>query len=382
MKTDVLNTGRYWRELQETNDSLIVLDSNCLIVSCNEKAKRTLLQSHSDSDRPFPLDGFLLELNHRVFRLSEFKNVIGKTIKLVLIPSHGDAYRVNILVEAFSLLGQQCYSLLIQKDSAELDVDSLSSSCPMAKALNADLKKNLLELYYQPQINTSDNRLYGVEVLTRWNSKEFGQVAPDTFIAVAENFGFIAELDLWVFRQACQQLAVWRKQNIGVPRVAVNFSPFSFHYPNLKNIIQTILNDNDISADNLVIEVTENRKVKSADLFINIIRDLHSMGINISLDDFGTGYSNFKRLLSFPVSQLKLDRIFVSALPNGFSKELSEAVLFISKKIGAVLIAEGVETQEQFYYLKNIGYEVVQGYFFCQPLSKENLERWLVNKRF
>jgi EAL domain-containing protein (putative c-di-GMP-specific phosphodiesterase class I) len=123
--------------------------------------------------------------------------------------------------------------------------------------------------------------------------------------------------------------------------------------------------------------VTENKEVVSAYQSADVIHDLYLMGIHISLDDFGAGYSNLKRLLKFPVSQLKLDRSFVMGLPQTISKDLSETVLGISQKIGAVSIAEGVETESQFFLLKEMGYEVIQGYFFARPLSRVHFEEWL-----
>ncbi|SBS27339.1 Oxygen sensor protein DosP [Marinomonas spartinae] len=377
MKKDDSNVELNSSELQESNDSLIVLDSNDLIVSYNDKAKKLLLLPHLSVDKPTLLECFWFELDMRVFHLSEFKRFTGKTIKLMLVSSGSDAYHVSASVEAFHLLGERYFSLRIKEDSDELGRGRGVSSYLMAKALNADLQKDLLELYYQPQINTLDGRLYGLEVLIRWNSREFGQIAPDEFVALAENFGFIAELDLWVLRNACQQLAMWRKQKIDIPRLAVNFSPISFDYLNVRDIIRFVLSDNGISSSSLVIELTENKKIQTMDAFVNTIRAIHLMGVGISLDDFGVGYSNLKRLLKFPVSQLKLDRVFVTGLPGKISKDLSESILSISHKIGAVSIAEGVETQEQFDCLKRMGYEVIQGYFFCPPLSKMKLERWL-----
>ncbi|MBU2021593.1 MAG: EAL domain-containing protein [Gammaproteobacteria bacterium] len=382
MKTDSLNTERDWQELQETNSRFIVLDSNDLIVSCNDKVKHARLDLHREDI--LPSDCFWLDADQRTFCFSEFKKIAGKEIKLLFMPNGSEARRVKVLVEAFQLFNQQYYSLLIQDEHVEFIQDEYvefdqGKTHPfygLAQALSADLKNSLLELHYQPQINTVDNSLYGVEVLARWTSDEFGSVTPDRFVALAEEFGLIAELDLWVLRQSCQQLASWRDRGIHIPMIAVNFSPLSFNYPSLKNEIQALLDQTGLLASSLVIEVTESKKIKTSDLFIDAINDLHSIGVIISLDDFGTGYSNLKRLLKFPVSQLKLDRAFVSDLPNKLSKELSAVVLSISKKIGAVAIAEGVETQQQLSCLKSMGYEVVQGYIFSPPLSKSELEHW------
>ncbi|WP_339720493.1 EAL domain-containing protein [Marinomonas primoryensis] len=382
MITDSLNFGRDWGQLQETNDSLIVLDGKDLIVSCNELAQKTLFNANNYTEVTFLFDSFWLEAEKRVFYLSEFRSIVGKTITLLLRSIDREYYRVDVCVEAFSFLDQSLLSLTIQKSRAQISADGFedarfSKTSLMAKALSEDLSNSMLELHYQPQINALDCRLYGVEVLSRWTSKAFGCVPPDDFIAIAEGFGLIATLDLWVLRQACQQLADWRKRNIEVPLIAVNFSPATFDFPDLKNTIQTTLKENNLLPSDLVLEVTENKEVVSAYQSADVIHDLYLMGIHISLDDFGVGYSNLKRLLKFPVSQLKLDRSFVMGLPQTISKDLSETVLGISQKIGAVSIAEGVETESQFFLLKEMGYEVIQGYFFARPLSRVHFEEWL-----
>lgn len=380
MKVDSLNIERDRGELQETNDSFIVLDGNGLIVSCNDQAKKTLFSPDLDISTTLPFDCFWLEAEQRTVHFSEFKKLVGKKIKLLFRPNRYERYRVNVLVEAFCFLSQSFCSLTIQNESDVFDANHFSRSSLMAQALREDLKNNRLELHYQPQINTLDHSLYGVEVLARWTSQEFGHVAPDDFIAIAEEFGFIGTLDLWILRQACQQLADWRKQHICLPLIAVNFSPLTFHSPDLINSIQLILKQNGMLPSDLVLEVTENKRIVQGDQRTSVINDLYSMGIHVSLDDFGTGHSNFKRLLKFPVSQLKLDRSFVMGLPGALFKELSETIFSISQKVGAVSIAEGVETEPQLDALKAMGYEVVQGYFFSPPLSKMDFEGWFFSK--
>jgi EAL domain-containing protein (putative c-di-GMP-specific phosphodiesterase class I) len=381
VKTDSLNTERDWQELQETNSLFIVLDSNGLIVSCNDKAQKMLsnLSFCLDNSVSLPEVFFRLGVNLHAFHVHEFKGVVGKTIELFFMPNHRDGQNVAVSVETFYLSSQQYYSLTIRDAPLLSDAGNISQSHQMAEALRADLKSDLLELHYQPQINAVDSSLYGVEVLARWTNQQLGQIAPDDFIALAEEHGFIAELDLWVLRHACQQLANWRRSNIHIPIIAVNFSVLTFSYPNLKCVIQSILDENGILASDLMLEIIESKKIKPSDPFVNAIKELYSIGINISLDDFGTGYSNLKRLLKFPISQLKLDRTFVCSLPSQLSKELSSMVFSISKNIGVVAVAEGVETEEQFFYLKTIGYEVIQGYFFSPPLSTEGLESWIKN---
>jgi hypothetical protein len=233
VKTDSLNTERDWQELQETNSLFIVLDSNGLIVSCNDKAQKMLsnLSFCLDNSVSLPEVFFRLGVNLHAFHVHEFKGVVGKTIELFFMPNHRDGQNVAVSVETFYLSGQQYYSLTIRDAPLLSDAGNIPQSHQMAEALRADLKSDLLELHYQPQINAVDSSLYGVEVLARWTNQQLGQIAPDDFIALAEEHGFIAELDLWVLRHACQQLANWRRSNIHIPIIAVNFSVLTFSYP-------------------------------------------------------------------------------------------------------------------------------------------------------
>lgn len=383
MRTDGLNTGRDRLELQETNSCFIVLDGNDLIVSCNHSEKYAYFSDkvHKVSS----LDCFWLDSDQCAFHFSEFKKIVGKEIKLLYMPSDHEAYSVKVMVEAFQLLDRQYYSLFIQDDQTETNLENINLSYQMARVLSADLKSNSLELNYQPQINIADNSLYGVEALARWTSKKFGRVAPDDFIALAEEFGLIAELDLWVLRQACKQFLMWRELNIHVPIIAVNFSPLTLNSPNLAETVQVILAENALLPSDLVIEVTENKSINSSPCFVDTIARIHATGVTISLDDFGTGYSNLKRLLKFPVSQLKLDRVFVDGLSTGrsseVSKELSKVVLSLSKKMHATAIAEGVETQQQLSYLSSMGYKVIQGYIFSPPLPQLEFEHWCSKRK-
>ncbi|PYF83997.1 EAL domain-containing protein (putative c-di-GMP-specific phosphodiesterase class I) [Marinomonas alcarazii] len=291
-----------------------------------------------------------------------------------------NTHKVKMWVNAFWLLGKHYYSLFFQKRFVEPEWLAALSSAKKAQALKADLNGDLLDLHYQPQINILDDSLHGVEALARWTSKAFGRVAPDDFIALAEENGLIADLDLWVLNRACQQLALWRKQGIKIPTVAVNFSPLTFTYAHLEQKVQAILEENSLLPSDLVIEVTENKSINTSCSLANTIARIHAMGVAISLDDFGTGYSNLKRLLKFPVSQLKLDRVFVDGLSNEcyseMSQELSKVVLSLCKTMRATAIAEGVETQQQLSHLTSMGYGVVQGYIFSPPLPQLEFEHW------
>jgi EAL domain-containing protein (putative c-di-GMP-specific phosphodiesterase class I) len=383
VKNDGLDTECDWHHIQETNGSFIVLNSKGVIVSCNDEAKLARLALTIQTILPF--DRFWLDDESRLFQLSEFKDSIGKEARLLFMDNGVNTHKVKVWADAFWLLGKQYYSLFFQNRLVEQEHVVVLSSAKKVQALIDDLNDDLLDLHYQPQINITDNSLHGVEVLARWTNKEFGRVAPDDFIALAEEHELIADLDIWVMSRACRQLALWREQGIHIPTVAVNFSPLTFTYAHLEQKVQAILEENSLLPSDLVIEVTENKSINTSCCFDNTIARIHALGVAISLDDFGTGYSNLKRLLKFPVSQLKLDRVFVDGLSNEryseMSQELSKVVLSLCKTMRATAIAEGVETQQQLSYLASMGYGVVQGYIFSPPLPQLEFEHWCFKRK-
>jgi len=270
VETYGLNTGRDWLELQETNGHFIVLDSNDLVVSCNDRTKEN--QFAPQKTNKLPSDCFWLDAEQRVFELSEFKNIVGKEIILLFSPSTYEVHLVKVMVETFQLFGQQFYSLIIQGETS--NQSSSCASSQIAHTLRVDLQKDLLTLHYQPQININDNSLYGIEALARWTSDQYGMLTPDHFVSLAEEFGVIAELDLWVLRKACEQFVLWQESGLLVPRIAVNFSPLSFDYPLIIDEIRLILNATRISASDLVIELTENKKIKHPDEFFDVVKEI------------------------------------------------------------------------------------------------------------
>lgn len=393
VKTQGVNSGHDWMGLQETNDCLIVINGTDQVVFYNDKALQVLLIANFDIAAPpsSSLNCLFMTIDQRIVPLSEFKYFVGKEIDLLLQPNSGSAYKVNVSVTGLRLLGQLYYSVMIRQENfneavseevsdSNLHVGNIYERNRIAQALSEDLKNHRLAIHYQPQLNIQDNSLYGVESLARWHSTEFGPVAPDYFIALAEEFGLINELDLWVLRQTCLQLSLWRKKNINIPIVSVNLSPITLQNPNLSHIISGFLKESRLSPSDLMIEVIESKQINKTNLTMSVLNDIHKMGVGFSLDDFGTGYSSLKRLLRLPVSQLKLDRCFVNSLADNIAKGLSEVVFDVSKKMGFSLIAEGVEDTVQYELLKSMGYTIFQGYLFSPPLSVTDFETWVCSR--
>ncbi|MBM6551828.1 EAL domain-containing protein [Marinomonas ostreistagni] len=371
------NSDPQWRKLQETDGCFLVLDRNDQVVFCNE----TLQAVYSDSLKRYfpPFDCFWLESEKRTLLLSEFKTLVGKTIDLLVNTHQGKCLSLRLKAEEVAIAEQNYLLIREIKDDSSPDCALENSSKSLLEELIVDLENDKLSLCYQPQLDTKTQQLYGIETLARWQRSNGEFISPDVFVALAEQYNFIAMLDLWVFDKACQQFAEWREKGLNIPMLAVNFSPTSFNYPALCSDILAITQRHQIPPNTLTIEITEGQKIQNSEPTFDVLLTLQEAGFNISLDDFGMGFSNFNRLAKFPISQLKLDRSFVFQLPDTLYQEISISILLLGKSLDLVVIAEGVETKEQLELLESYGYQVFQGYLFAKPLTSEQLEKWLTD---
>jgi diguanylate cyclase (GGDEF)-like protein/PAS domain S-box-containing protein len=245
-------------------------------------------------------------------------------------------------------------------------------------ALREAIDGQALHLVYQPQIDLAESELYGIEALARWTHPQLGEVSPTSFIPLAEECGLIGEFGLWVLREACRQLAAWRKQGLRVPTVSVNMSPTNFHNRSLSKIINRTLEEHGLQAKDLTLEITESVLMDTNPDTLTTIEEVHALGISLAMDDFGTGYSSLGYLRRMPIQELKLDRSFVHDLESdATSQALSEAVIRIGESLHLRVVAEGIETLAQQRILQNQGYRIAQGFLISKPLAPDDLSHWL-----
>ncbi|MEP3348377.1 MAG: EAL domain-containing protein [Marinomonas sp.] len=246
------------------------------------------------------------------------------------------------------------------------------------------LKNNELELVYQPQINMDDGSLHGVEALARWQHIEFGNVSPAKFIPMAEDCGLIGDLSKWVLKTACKQMSLWKENGVPIPKISVNVSPANFNDDWLSYFIKNELLLHNLEASEIVFEITEGMIFNGAASTMKIMNDINIQGIGFAIDDFGTGYSGLSYLNKLPIEELKLDKSFVTDITRSKTgRALSKAILQIGESLGLDVVAEGIETKEQFQILKDQGYHVAQGFYFSKPLSAQDLNEWtIISKQF
>lgn len=244
-------------------------------------------------------------------------------------------------------------------------------------ALQRALRGNALSVAYQPKVDAK-GVLCGVEALVRWDNDGQGSIAPDRFIAIAEESGLIAELDAWVMGEACRQLAQWRAEGLDVPNMSVNVCAADFKRPDYPGFVIDTLQSHGLVAADLTLEMTE--RVLFDESVADIRKSLdaiHALGIALSIDDFGTGYSSLSYLHRFAVRELKIDKSFVQGIGrDAMAESLTQTLIHIGKILKLTVIAEGVETPAQRDFLGAHGCHLYQGFLFSRPLAPRDFTCW------
>ena len=233
------------------------------------------------------------------------------------------------------------------------------------------LERNEFEVYYQPIVDLKEDRVSGFEALIRWNHPERGIVSPTEFIPVAEDTDLIIPIGHWVLREACRQVREWQVVlDIKEPlTISVNLSGKQFKKPDLVESIKQILFQTELPAEALRLEITESVIMEDAESATAMLRQLRSIGVQLSIDDFGTGYSSLSYLHRFPVNILKIDRSFVSRMTiDEEALGIVETVVTLAAKLKMNVVAEGIETPAQAAKLRSFNCDYGQGYLFSKPL--------------
>ena len=249
----------------------------------------------------------------------------------------------------------------------------------LKSALVRALDRHELVLHYQPIVELRSGRAVGVEALLRWEHAERGLLAPDAFIALAEESGMIIPIGRWVLREACAQARRWQTESpVGKLELSVNIAARQLQDPSLVHDVASALLDSGLDPHCLTLEVTESTMVHDTDLVLDRLADLNGLGVRLAVDDFGTGYSSLSYLHRLPFDVIKIDKSFVDRLGDGRDEPtLASAIVEIARSLRLDAVAEGIETAAQRDDLLALGCEWGQGYFFCRPLPADDLEAML-----
>lgn len=253
------------------------------------------------------------------------------------------------------------------REMNQRSLDRLKIETGLRQALDHDE----LLLHYQPKVAIASGAIVGAEALVRWRHPEKGMMSPDDFIPVAEETGLIVQIGEWVLEQACIQALAWQHSGLPPFKIAVNVSARQIT-PRLPRIVAELLSRYGLSSEWLELELTESMLMHRSDGVIDMMDELHAMGIALALDDFGTGFSSLSYLKRFPIDTLKIDRSFVSGIPEDSSDcAIAGAIVSMAKQLGHKVIAEGVETEDQLSFLTRLGCDEIQGYLFSPGLPAE-----------
>ena len=229
-------------------------------------------------------------------------------------------------------------------------------------------------IYYQPQIDTSSLEVTGYEALIRWKDAEHGITGPDKFIPLLEDTGMIVDVGEWIFRKVCEDIKELKNRNKHFKTVSVNISARQFLDNLLVKKIADIVSNTAVDTVNLTVEITETIMMTETELSLKILSELSGMGIQLSLDDFGTGYSSLAYLQRFPINALKIDKSFIQDIHfDKHNATICEAIITIGRQLGLKVVAEGVETREQFEFMRERGCTSIQGYYFGRPSPIDQL---------
>ena len=245
----------------------------------------------------------------------------------------------------------------------------------------SDLRHGLdsfeFEVYFQPQfdIQSEPPKLIGAEALVRWRHPELGMIPPDEFIPLFERSGQIGELDKYVWDEAARQIARWRDQyGVTIP-VSVNLSRVDVFDPELESTLDRILAQNGLDHRSVKLEVTESAYTEDADHVVAVVESLRKNGYAVGMDDFGTGYSSLSMLSAMPIDTLKMDRVFIQNIEHDERDiQLVALIIGIASTLNIPVVAEGVETEGQMRLLKDLGCQMIQGYYFSRPLHASDFE--------
>ena len=240
--------------------------------------------------------------------------------------------------------------------------------------LRRAVENHQFRLFYQPQVDVDNLVISGYEALIRWQETDNKIVSPDEFVPLLEDSGLIVRVGEWILLQACRDIAEISSRNSHFRTVSINLSARQFMDDTLVDKIRNIITESKISPEQVVIEITESVMMTETKRSLHILTQLSEMGLKLSLDDFGTGYSSLAYLRQFPIDVIKIDKSFVHGLQvNDSDAAICEAIITIAKQLGLKVVAEGVENESQFDYMRQKGCHVIQGYYFGKPAPLDTL---------
>lgn len=331
-----------------------------------------VLMQNGSPDDVATLAQTIVDVISRPFLIQGYELRLSTSIGIAIYPQNGQASHA-LLVNADAAMyhskdmGRNRYSFF----DPSMNIDA-EDHLRLVHDLRLAIERRELVLHYQPKFDDPDGPVVGAEALVRWHHPVRGMVPPDRFIPAAEKTGLIIAIDNWVLDEACRQLKIWRDTENADWTIAVNLSALQFSHPGLVDSVGSVLERYQLPASSLILEVTESTAMRNVQASMDILQQLHDMGVRISIDDFGTGYSSLLYLKRLPASELKIDRAFVRDLVHDSEDAaIVSAIVALGRALNLNVVAEGVETLSQQDFLTRLGCNSLQGYFLGRPLPAQ-----------
>ena len=333
-----------------------------------------LISENTDVNQAMLLAEEVLHFIQETYLIATKEINISASLGIAMYPEHGTNVQDLLINADVAMLaskeqGRNTFTVF----HSTTDQQDVRSQSKLINDLYKAVDERQFVLFYQPKF-TANYKVCGVEALIRWQHPSLGLLTPQMFIEGAEKTGLIIPMGYWALEQACQQIQKWERSNSPFYPIAVNLSALQFENKKLFNVLEQLLEQYQIQPHNLILEITESTAMHHIDSSIRTLERLRKLGIRIAIDDFGTGYSSFLYLKDLPVDELKIDRGFLIDLqPNSKEEAILESIIHLAARLGLIVTAEGVETQQQADILTNLGCNQLQGYLLGMPVNVENL---------
>lgn len=320
----------------------------------------------------------ILALNHHRYHIYQHDIVLTTSIGIAVYPQHGTTSEAlfkhaDIALYRAKESGKNCYKIFNSQMHSVI-MHKMNLENDLSNALN----KNEFAVFYQPKFHILSNKIIGFEALLRWKHPKRGYISPEEFIPHAERTGLIIEIGAWIIKEAC--LACKKLHASGFPEInlAVNLSARQFYEPLIAKILEQAMSDAALQPHYLEIELTESLIMMNDTETLDRLHQLKSLGLKISIDDFGTGYSSLRYLTHYPIDSVKIDKSFISyVIENKNNNIITKAIIDLAHNLNLSVIAEGVETEEQFDFLKINKCDEIQGFLISRPLPENELSSLL-----
>jgi EAL domain-containing protein (putative c-di-GMP-specific phosphodiesterase class I)/DNA-binding NarL/FixJ family response regulator len=348
--------------------SLLVLPPDLMIVDLEMPVMDGIELIEQLHQRGFKLP--LMVASSRELVLIQAVETMARNLGLTVVAALQKPLRIETLRAAFEAVGRRVEATVAATRGHE------ERPIPV-QALADAIAAGEIGVHYQPKVDMQTGIVRGTEALARWRHREFGFVPPDRFVAMAEREGLIHDLTMSVMSQALAQAASWNSHGLKLS-IAINLSPLLLGAPQVVQELADLVAAHGLQADQVVLEITESSVVDCMGVALGVLARLRLKGLGLSIDDYGTGFSSMQQLARIPFTELKIDRSFVHEASRSTTlRVILQSALEMSRRLGLVTVAEGIETMEDWKLVQSYGCSIGQGYLIARPMPADELPRWL-----